>query len=75
MQLSEFEVITITPTAVRGQAIVDLLANFPGEDSWDITDDVPGELPAIALVETVRAAWTIHFDGSSSTTEGRAGIV
>ena len=75
MQLSEFEIIAITPTAVRGQTIADLLANFPGEDSWDVTDDVPGELPAVALVETVGAAWTLHFDGSSTTSEGGAGIV
>ena len=32
LQLSEFEIIKITPTAVRNQAIADLLANFPGED-------------------------------------------
>ena len=75
LQLSEFEIIAITPTAVRGQTIADLLANFPGEDSWDVTDDVPGELPAVALVETVGAAWTLHFDGSSTTSEGGAGIV
>ena len=75
MQLSEFEIVAITPTIVRGQAIADLLANFPGEDSWDVTEDVPGELPAVALVETVGAAWTLHFDGSSTTSEGGAGIV
>ena len=75
MQLSEFEVIAITPTTIRGQAIANLLANFPGENSWDITDDVPGELPAIALVETAGAAWTLHFDGSSTTSKGGAGIV
>ena len=48
LQLFEFEIITITPTTVRGQAIADLLANFPGEDSWDITDDVPRELPRVS---------------------------
>ena len=69
MQLSEFEIIAITLTIVRGQAITDLLANFPGEDSWDVTDDVHGELPAVALVETVGGAWTIHFDGSSTTSK------
>ena len=75
LQLSEFEIIAITSTTVRGQAIVDLLANFLGEDSWDITDDVPRELTAVALMETAGAAWTLHFDGSSTTSEGRAGIV
>ena len=75
MQLSKFETIAITPTAVKGQAIADLLSNFPGEDSWDITNDVPGELPRVALMETVRAVWTLHFDGSSTTFEGGARIV
>ena len=75
LQLSEFEIILITLTTVRGQAIADLLANFPGEDSWDITDDVLGELPEVALVETAGAAWTLHFDGSSTTSKGGAGIV
>ena len=75
LQLFEYEIIAITPIAVRGQAIADLLANFPGEDSWDINDDVPGKLPAVALVEATVAAWTLHFDGSSTTPEERAGIV
>ena len=75
LQLFEFEIIAITPTAVRDQAIADLLANFPSEDSWDITDDVPGELPAVALVEIAGAAWTLHFDGSFTTSKGGAGLV
>ena len=74
MQLSEFEIIAITPTAIRGQAITNLLSNFPGEN-WDIIDDVLGELPAVTLMETAGADWTLHFDGSSTTSEGGAGIV
>nr|POF19512.1 hypothetical protein CFP56_47692 [Quercus suber] len=45
------------------------------EDSWNITDDVLGELPTIALIETAGATWTLHFDGSSTTSEGGARIV
>ena len=55
LQLSEFEIIAITLTAVRGQAMADLLSNFPSEDNWDITDDVLGELPAVTLMETAGA--------------------
>ena len=73
-QLFEFEIIAITLTAIRGQAITDLQSNFPGEDSWDITNDVPSELLEIALMETAGAIWTLRFDGSS-TFEGGAGIV
>ena len=75
LQLFEFEIIAITPIAVRGQAIVDLLSNFLGEDSWDITDDVLGELLVVALMEAAGALWTLHFDGSSTTSEGGDGIV
>ena len=32
LQLSEFEIIVITPTAVRGQVIAYFLANFLGKD-------------------------------------------
>ena len=36
---------------------------------------MPGELPAVALVEIAGAAWTLHFDGSSTTSKGGVGIV
>jgi hypothetical protein len=33
LQLSQYEIITETPTTIKSQAIVDLLAQFPGEDN------------------------------------------
>ena len=60
---------------MKGQAIADLLSNFLSEDSWDVTDDVPRELPAVALIETAGVVWTLHFDGFSTTSIGGAGIV
>ena len=75
LQLSEFEIITITPTVVRGQAIANLLSNFPREDNKNIIDDVPSELPEIALMETVKAVWTLRFNESSTTSEEGARIV
>ena len=74
LQLSEFEIIAITLTTVRGQAIIDLLSNFPGENSWNITNNVPSKLPKIALMEIVRAVWTLRFDESSTTSEEGARI-
>ncbi|XP_075645407.1 uncharacterized protein LOC142616433 [Castanea sativa] len=65
----------ITPTTVRGQAIADLLSNFLGEDSWDITDEIPGDLPAVALIEAAGTTLTLRFNGSSTTSKGGAGIV
>ncbi|XP_050242357.1 uncharacterized protein LOC126691348 [Quercus robur] len=68
-------IIAITPTTIRGQAIADSLSNFPKEDSWNITDDVLGKLPEIALMETVGAIWTLRFDRSFTTSKGGARIV
>ena len=51
LQLSEFEIIPITTTAVKGQAIADPLAWFPREEGWDVTDEVPGDLPEVSTAE------------------------
>ena len=74
LQLSEFEIIPITPMAVKGQAIADLLAWFPREEGWDVADEVPGDLPEVSTVEVAGAKWILRFNGSSTTTEGGAGI-
>ena len=71
----EFEIIPIAPTVVKGQAITNLLAWFPGEESWDVTDEVPGDLLEVSIVEAAKARWILRFDGSSTATEGGAGIV
>ena len=75
LQLSEFEIIPITTTAVKGQAIADPLAWFPREEGWDVTDKVPGDLPEVSTTEAAGARWTLKFDGSSTTAERGAGIV
>ena len=40
LQLSQYEIITETPTTIKSQAIADLLAQFPGEDSSAISYEV-----------------------------------
>ena len=52
-----------------------MLSNFPSENSWNIIDNVLSELPEIALMEIVGLVWTLRFDESSTTSEGRARIV
>uniref|UniRef100_A0A2N9GF52 RNA-directed DNA polymerase n=1 Tax=Fagus sylvatica TaxID=28930 RepID=A0A2N9GF52_FAGSY len=49
LQLSQYEITAETPTAIKSQAIADLLAQFPGEDNSFITDEVPGEINEIFL--------------------------
>ena len=48
LQLSEFEIIPIALTAVKVQAIANLLAWFPGEEGWDVIDEIPGDLPEVS---------------------------
>jgi hypothetical protein len=54
--LSQYEIITETPTTIKSQAIVDLLAQFPGEDSSSISHEVPegvGEALLADLVDSI----------------------
>uniref|UniRef100_A0A2N9HMC5 RNase H type-1 domain-containing protein n=1 Tax=Fagus sylvatica TaxID=28930 RepID=A0A2N9HMC5_FAGSY len=74
-QLSQYEIDTETPIAIKSQAIADLLAQFPGEDSSSISDEVPGEINEVFLTGLADSTWTLRFDGSSTTTSAGAGIV
>uniref|UniRef100_A0A2N9I5B2 Integrase catalytic domain-containing protein n=1 Tax=Fagus sylvatica TaxID=28930 RepID=A0A2N9I5B2_FAGSY len=74
LQLSQYEIIAETPTAVKSQAIADLLAQFPGEDNSLITDEVPGEINEVFLTGLADSVWTLRFDGSSTATSAGAGI-
>ncbi|XP_026378721.1 uncharacterized protein LOC113273176 [Papaver somniferum] len=57
--------------AVRGKAISDLMAMFPGEGE----DEVHGCLPGEVAVTDADKPWTMFFDGSSYGTVGGAGVV
>uniref|UniRef100_A0A2N9ENL2 RNA-directed DNA polymerase n=1 Tax=Fagus sylvatica TaxID=28930 RepID=A0A2N9ENL2_FAGSY len=75
LQLSQYEIIAETPTAIKSQAIADLLAQFPEEDNSFISDEVPGEINKIFLAGLADSVWTLKFDGSSTATSAGAGIV
>uniref|UniRef100_A0A2N9INS0 RNA-directed DNA polymerase n=1 Tax=Fagus sylvatica TaxID=28930 RepID=A0A2N9INS0_FAGSY len=75
LQLSQYEIIAETPTAIKSQAIADLLAQFPGEDNSSISDEVPGEINEVFLAGLADSVWTLKFDGSSTATSAGAGIV
>ena len=51
------------------------MAQFPSEDGFCISDEVPGEVHEVATVDHTNFSWTLRFDGSSVTIEGGAGIV
>ncbi|XP_050251425.1 uncharacterized protein LOC126698319 [Quercus robur] len=63
------------PRVVKGQAIAELLAQFPGEDISQITDEVPGEIAEVACLKENKCLWEMTFDGSFISTGGGAGIV
>ena len=75
MQLSQYEISTETPTAIKSQAIADLLAQFPREDSSTISEEVLGGVGEALLVGMADSVWTLKFDGSSTSMLSEAGVV
>uniref|UniRef100_A0A2N9G8A8 RNase H type-1 domain-containing protein n=1 Tax=Fagus sylvatica TaxID=28930 RepID=A0A2N9G8A8_FAGSY len=61
--------------SIKSQAIADLLAQFPGEDSSSISHEVPGEIGEALLADLADSTWTLKFDGSSTSNSSGAGIV
>ena len=74
MQLSQYEISTKAPTAIKSQAIADLLAQFPREDSSVISQEVPREVGEALLVGMADSMWTLKFDGSSTSTSSGVGV-
>ncbi|KAF7839291.1 reverse transcriptase [Senna tora] len=72
--IGEFDITPVLPRAIRSQALANLLALFPSGNHEPIDDNLPGELPEVAMCEEGRL-WELHFDGSPSQPEGGAGIV
>uniref|UniRef100_A0A2N9H996 Reverse transcriptase domain-containing protein n=1 Tax=Fagus sylvatica TaxID=28930 RepID=A0A2N9H996_FAGSY len=75
IDLSQYEIITETSTAIKSQAIADLLAQFPEEDNSFISDEVPGEVDEVLMADLADATWTLRFDGSSTAMSSGVGIV
>jgi hypothetical protein len=75
LQLSQYEIIIETPTTIKSQAIIDLLAQFSGEDSSSISHEVPRGVGEALLADLVDSIWTLKFNGSSTSTSSGVGIV
>uniref|UniRef100_A0A2N9FVD9 Integrase catalytic domain-containing protein n=1 Tax=Fagus sylvatica TaxID=28930 RepID=A0A2N9FVD9_FAGSY len=75
LQLSQYEISTETPTAIKSQAIADLLAQFPGEDGLVISQEVPGEVGEALLIGMADSTWTLKFDDSSTSMSSGVGVV
>ncbi|CAL8163112.1 unnamed protein product [Prunus armeniaca] len=75
LQLSEFDITCTTPKAIKGQAVIDMLALFPEVKKSTISKEVLGELPEMVAVVIEAEPWTLYFDGSSTLKGGGAGVV
>uniref|UniRef100_A0A2N9GAK8 Integrase catalytic domain-containing protein n=1 Tax=Fagus sylvatica TaxID=28930 RepID=A0A2N9GAK8_FAGSY len=66
LQLSQYEIITENPTAIKSQAIADLLAQFSGEDSSSISHEAKGEFslkePSLAPYRALAQKLEEKFD-------------
>ncbi|XP_008231232.1 PREDICTED: uncharacterized protein LOC103330426 [Prunus mume] len=70
-----FDITCTTPKAIKGQAMIDMLALFPEVEESTISKEVLGELPEIVDVVTEAEPWTLYFNGSSTSKGGGAGVV
>ena len=70
--LSQYDIGIRTPKAVKSQAIVNLLAQFPEKEEGPLSKEIPGE---VAVIEIPGKKWTMRFDGSTTATSNGVGIV
>ncbi|KAL6126265.1 hypothetical protein ACLB2K_074316 [Fragaria x ananassa] len=63
LQLSEFDITWMTPKAIKGQAVINMITLFSGEEGFDVSQEILGELPEISVVVEEEGPWTLHFDG------------
>ena len=76
--LSEFDISVEMPRAIKGQALADLLAQFPHESTCVLRDELPMEPLEIATCEIIAKEdneWVVTFDGSSTSQGGGVGVV
>ncbi|XP_026378637.1 uncharacterized protein LOC113273084 [Papaver somniferum] len=89
LQMSEFDIACVPPRAIKGQAVSDLLAAFPGENTTTLHEDLPGAEKKITVQRrTVLSTWlaqvediqandwreTIIHELSNSLSEGKVGL-
>ncbi|XP_010275711.1 PREDICTED: uncharacterized protein LOC104610678 [Nelumbo nucifera] len=71
MQLSEYMIEYTQPRAIKYQAVVDHVTS-PSNDDFPISEEIPGDLPIIAVTEGRELVLT--FDGSRTNNSADAGV-
>ena len=72
LQLSQYDLKAGTPKVVKSQAIIDLLAQFLGEEEFPLDDKVQGE---VATTKVIEEQWVMKFDSSFTVNSGGAGVI
>ncbi|KAK4409608.1 hypothetical protein Sango_0033800 [Sesamum angolense] len=72
IQLQQFEITYVPQKAIKGQVLVDFLADHPMPAEWELSDDLPDE---DVLVIEVTPPWKMYFDGASHKEGAGAGVV
>ncbi|XP_059635617.1 uncharacterized protein LOC132277787 [Cornus florida] len=70
--LNEFEIIYVPRKAVKGQVLVDFLADYPIPADWEISGDFPDE--EVFLID-ILLPWMIFFDGSARSDGAGVSVV
>ncbi|PKI66881.1 hypothetical protein CRG98_012747 [Punica granatum] len=74
-QLTEYDIEYVSRTLVKGQAIVDYLAEFPIVDDTPINSDFPNEGILLVNDEEEIPRWKMYFDGAVNSTGSGIGSV
>ncbi|XP_008237342.1 PREDICTED: uncharacterized protein LOC103336085 [Prunus mume] len=75
LQLSEFDITCITPRAIKGQAVINMLALFPKVEESTLSKEFLGELLGMVSIATENEPQTLYFDGSYTLNGGGAGVI
>ncbi|KAH0757785.1 hypothetical protein KY290_021278 [Solanum tuberosum] len=71
-KLCLFEIAYIPQKAVKGQELVDFLADHLIPDDWDLTDEIPDE---DVMSTEIQPPWKMYFDGAAHRGRASAGVV
>ncbi|TYK03499.1 uncharacterized protein E5676_scaffold121G001200 [Cucumis melo var. makuwa] len=70
--LQQYNIVYIPQKAIKGQALVDFLADHPIPSDWKLCEDLPDD--EVFFTE-VMEPWTMYFDGAARRSGARVGIV
>ncbi|KAH0679160.1 hypothetical protein KY284_020245 [Solanum tuberosum] len=71
-QFQQFEIAYIPQKAVKGQELVDFLADHLIPDDWDLTDELPDK---DVMSTEIQPPWKMYFDGAAHRGGASAGVV